>query len=288
MSDTEIIYISQQNEENKIVSNLIKYGFSPRWVNYKDIEKLNFPHPCAIIIDIDSNNLSSAIEKLSSLKGFDEAIKLILVDNPDIPTLDWQVKNYDFIIRPVDSINLSLLIEKTVLVDRYRNMMGLLAKESESRIGILEHLINLKGSAESDFSTERDLFLKVLDLEKKLLQEQLSLNESIRNIALFRKNEYISMKDRIKAEELLADLRRKELIDTRSTISAQENLIDFSSKELHEAKKIIDARESVEELGRLEAIQLHEEIKALKKNIVELEKEIAKLKKENEELKRKK
>jgi hypothetical protein len=72
-----------------------------------------------------------------------------------------------------------------------------------------------------------------------LLQEQLSLNESIRNIALFRKNEYISMKDRIKAEELLADLRRKELIDARSTISAQENLIDFSSKELHEAKKII-------------------------------------------------
>jgi len=279
MTDTEIIYISQQNEENKILSSLIKYGFSTKWVNYKDTKNISFPHPCVVVLDIDSNKLSYVLENLLTYKGFDEAIKLILVDNPDIPLSDCNLKNYDFIMRPVDSVNLSLLIEKTVLVDRYRNMMGLLAKESESRIGILEHIINLRGSGDSDFSTERDLFLKVLDLEKKLLQEQLSLNESIRNIALFRKNEYISMKDRIKAEELLADLRRKELIDARSTISAQENLIDFSSKELHEAKKIIDARESVEELGRLEAIQLHEEIKALKKNIVELEKEIAKLKK---------
>ncbi len=279
MTDTEIIYISQQNEENKILSSLIKYGFSTKWVNYKDTKNISFPHPCVVVLDIDSNKLSYVLENLLTYKGFDEAIKLILVDNPDIPLSDCNLKNYDFIMRPVDSVNLSLLIEKTVLVDRYRNMMSLLSKESESRIGILEHIINLRGSGDSDFSTERDLFLKVLDLEKKLLQEQLSLNESIRNIALFRKNEYISMKDRIKAEELLADLRRKELIDARSTISAQENLIDFSSKELHEAKKIIDARESVEELGRLEAIQLHEEIKALKKNIVELEKEIAKLKK---------
>jgi len=287
MTDTEIIYISQNDKPDKLLQSMSNYGLSPRWVNYRELKNLKFTIPCVVIIDIDSQQLAGVLRELSGYDGFDDAIKFIFIDNPEFSVSGCDLKNYDFIIRPVDSINLVLLIEKTILVDRYRNMMNLLSKESESRIGILEYLIKLRGSGEGDFSTERDMFLKILDLEKRLLQEQLNLNESIRNIALFRKNEYISMKDRIKAEELLAELRRKELLDAKSIISAQEGLIEFSSKELHEAKKIIDARESVEELGRMEAIKLHEEIKALKKKIVELENEIAILKKENEDLKNK-
>jgi hypothetical protein len=85
------------------------------------------------------------------------------------------------------------------------------------------------------------------------------------------------MKDRIKAEEMLTDLRRKELMDANSVIKAQESLIDFSSLELHEANKIIDAKERVEELGRLEAIGLHQELLTEKEKNQKLAEELQQL-----------
>jgi len=143
--------------------------------------------------------------------------------------------------------------------------MKLISDESESRIDVLECMLNIKRKDMYDEGTEKEIFIRILDFEKKLMEEHISLNDSIRNIALYRNNEFIALKDRIKAEEMLNELRREELMNANRIIKAQESLIEYSSKELLEVKKIMNARENVEELSRSEAIDLHKELDRLKR-----------------------
>lgn len=289
MNDIEIIFFTDNNESDLLIQKLTRSGLNIRIADYKTAADADYSLGSILIFDIKNIDPFSLLKDLSGIKWMDDNIKLIFADPGSISGESnhaVNVNNFDFIERPVESRSFSLLLEKTILVEKYRRMMNLISKESSSRIEVFEHLLSIKVSDESDVAAEKSMFLKILDFEKRLMQEQLNLNESIRNIALFRKNEFLAMKDRIRAEEMLGDLRRKEMIDANNIISAQEGLIEFSSKQLHEAKRIIDAREHVEELSRAEAIRLHEEIKKLKTLNAGLEDKCLKLKKENEELKK--
>lgn len=290
INDIEIIYFTDSHESDSLIQKLTKGGLNIRIADYKASVDVKYSPGCILIFDVKGEEPFGLLKDISSIKWMEDNIKLILADPGSISGHSQHainVNNFDFIERPVESRSFALLLEKTLLVEKYRRMMDLVSKESSSRIEVFEHLLGMKNSDESDVAVEKSMFLKILDFEKRLMQEQLNLNESIRNIALFRKNEFLAMKDRIRAEEMLGDLRRKELMDANNIISAQEGLIEFSSKQLHEAKRIIDAREHVEELSRTEAMNLHEEINRLKKINAGLEEKVLKLTKENDDLKKK-
>lgn len=290
MNDIEIIYFTEGHENDQLIEKLKRGGLNISSADFRTSADVKYSPGCIVVFDVKSVGPFKLLENISSIKWMEDNIKLILAD-PGSITGESQhaasVSNFDFIERPVETRSFALLLEKTLLVEKYRRMMDLISKESSSRIEVFEHLLNIKNFDESDVEAEKSMFVKILDFEKRLMQEQLNLNESIRNIALFRKHEFLAMKDRIKAEEMLGDLRRKELMDANNIISAQEGLIDFSSRQLHEAKKIIDAREHVEELSRAEAMELHEEIKRLEKINAGLEDKVLKLTKENDDLKKK-
>ncbi|HRX48054.1 MAG TPA: hypothetical protein P5120_11090 [Spirochaetota bacterium] len=290
INDIEIIYFTDSAENDPLIQKLTKGGLNIRVADYNHSADVQSSPGCILVFDVKGVKPFDMLKDISSIKWMEDNIKLILADPGSISGHSQyavNVNNFDFIERPVESRSFALLLEKTLLLEKYRRMMDLVSKESSSRIEVFEHLLGMKNSDESDVAVEKSMFLKILDFEKRLMQEQLNLNESIRSIALFRKNEFLAMKDRIRAEEMLGELRRKELMDANNIISAQEGLIEFSSKQLHEAKKIIDAREHVEELSRAEAINLHEEIKRLKKVNAGLEEKILKLAKENDDLKKK-
>jgi predicted MPP superfamily phosphohydrolase len=126
----------------------------------------------------------------------------------------------------------------------------------------------------------------MIDFEKKLMEEQINLNDTIRRIALMRNRDYLVLKERVEAEEMLDELRRNELLNANKVIEVQEVLIDYSSKELYDAKKIIDATENVAELSRVEALELHNELIRLREEKRELELKIKSLVDENMELKK--
>jgi hypothetical protein len=109
---------------------------------------------------------------------------------------------------------------------------------------------------------------------------------AVREFTLMRQKEMFDIKNRIKAEEMLADLRRIEMMDAQSIIKAQEAVIDFSSRELKEAGRIIDANEKVRELSRAEAIDLHEQIRAERDKNFTLQEEVERLKAELSRYKR--
>jgi len=269
MNKIEILYFTDNKDGKALASRVEQMGVSVTISKLEEIEKIcdNQTGYCVLIFDLAKMKPEELIKRLSEIKSVENILKLIITEKKHIEGVFFNaihLLNLEFIIKPVDERSFMLLIEKTLLVEKYRHLMKLISDESESRIDVIECMLNIKRKDMFDDGTEKEIFIKMLDFERKLIDEHLNLNDSIRSIAVYRNNEYIALKDRIKAEEMLNELRREELINANRIIAAQESLIEYSSKQLMDAKKIMNAKENVEELSRTEAIELHKELKRLK------------------------
>ena len=212
------------------------------------------------IINTDPEHLLKEITKDDRLQSF---LKFMMVKKSqvkEIAKLNYNIMHLELLNRPVNMREFLLLLEKSIIVERYREIMKFISREAESRIEAYEGLMDINRKNVFESEKEKEAFEKILDFEKNLIQQQSNLSTAIRDFTLLRQMNLFDMRDRIKAEEMLADLRRKELMDAKDVIKAQESVIDYSAKELDDAKKIIDAQEKVEELSRTELIDLHNEI----------------------------
>jgi hypothetical protein len=185
----------------------------------------------------------------------------------------------EFLSRPLNKREFILLLEKSLIVERYREVMKYISKEAEARIGTYENLMNINRRELFVTEEEKEDFKNILNFEKNLIKKQTDLNYAIREYTLLRQKEMFHNKNRIKAEEMLEELRRQELLDANRVIKAQENIIDFSSSKLIEANQIINAKDTVEEFGRQEAVRLHKELKTLLEKSEKQSAEISDLKK---------
>jgi len=284
------VHVFTDNQGGKILATRIsQLGFTPVFI--KESKALADIRPSddvfnILIVDIAHVQKEKIIRiiKKYPLKGI---LKLIVFDDCSECSEFYDASDYyriELFTRPVDIRAFLFVFEKIVLVARYRRFMKKISREAEFRIKTVEDLLAMQGGDLPGESRARDFIIKVAEFEKWILDEHSRINESIRQMSLLRNTEYMAMKDRIRAEELLGELRRQELLDAKDVINAQESLIDYSSKELHETKRILDARENVQELSRVEAMRLHEELVRLRVINSELEKRIEILEKDNESL----
>jgi len=221
------------------------------------------------------------------IQGF---LKFFILPRKEIKTvsnISINTLHLEFIARPVDKNEFLLLLEKSIIVERYREMMKFISKEAETRIETYEGLMDINRKNIFESEKEKAAFEKILTYEKGLISEQTKLNKAISDFTLLRHTEIFDMKKRIKAEEMLSDLRRKEMLDARNVIDAQESVIDYSSRALDETRRIMSAAEQVAELSRNEAIDLHDELakerelnKTLSEEVEKLLEELDSLKKE--------
>lgn len=242
-----------------------------------------------LIFHIEGLEISSILAFVESLEGGSSKVKFVVMDQDKISTVDIKTSNIthvELIASPVDKREFLLLLEKTILVEKYRNLMAFVAKESESRLEVFEAMLKPCYDKCFDGKADKEVFLKMIDFEKKLMEEQLNLNDVIRRIALMRNKDYFFLKERVLAEEMLDVLRQHELLDANKVIEAQEALIDYTAKEFYDARKIIDATNNVAELSRVEALELHGELLRIKKENEELTLRIKSLMDENMELKK--
>lgn len=227
------------------------------------------------IYDIASTDPELLVDEITKDERLRSCLKFLMVKKSQvkgITRLNYNLMHLEFLNRPVDKREFMLLLEKSIIVERYREIMKFISREAESRIEAYEGLMDINRKNVFESEKEKEAFEKILDFEKNLIRQQSNLSTAIRDFTLLRQMNLFDMRDRIKAEEMLADLRRKELMDARDVIKAQESVIDYSARELDDAKKIIDAREKVEELSRSELIELHKEIdrqKDLNKQLAE-------------------
>ena len=282
MEQVTIWYLKDNDSGTKLVNaitglgltvNLIS-GFKLKSANINEEEINIFIYD---IVDMSPDLLLSEITKDERLQSFLKFIMIKKGQAKGLMKLNYNMMHLEFLNRPVDRRELLLLLEKSIIVERYREIMKLISRESEQRIEAYEGLMDINRKNVFESEKEKMAFEKILAFEKNLMKEQSNLSCAIRDFTLLRQIDLFDMRDRIKAEEMLAELRRKELIDAHDVIQAQESLIDYSAKELDDAKKIIDAREKVEELSRSETMELHRELARQKELNKRLEGDIARL-----------
>lgn len=290
MIDVKVYFFTDNNGGRVLASRIGQLGFEPEFI--KDSQKLAGIESTAdlfkiLIVDLADVQKERIIRMLNKhpLPG---VLKLLVFDDCAGTGEFYSSGNFmnmELFSRPVDIRAFLLLFEKIILAEKYRRLMKLISREAEVRIPRLEEIL-ISGDGKDYEDDERGFFIRIIDFEKRILEEHRNLNDTIRRIALLRNNENMELKDRIRAEELLNELRTQELLDAKSVINAQESLLDYSTKELRDAKMTLTARENVEELGRVEAIHLHEELDKLKEVNKNLEKRIELLQQDREALRK--
>jgi hypothetical protein len=265
MEQVTIWYLKDNDSGMKLVNAITGLGLTINLISGYKLKSANIIEEEINIliydfVDTAPDVILHEITKDARLQNF---LKFIMIKKSQLKglmKLNYNLMHMEFLNRPVDKRELLLLLEKSIIVERYREIMKLISKESESRIEAYEGLMDINRKNVFESEKEKQAFEKILAFEKNLIKEQSNLSCAIRDFTLLRQIDLFDMRDRIKAEEMLAELRRKELIDAHDVIQAQESVLDYSAKELDDAKKIIDAREKVEELSRSEIIELHKEI----------------------------
>lgn len=286
MIDVKVYFFTDNNGGRVLASRISQLGFVPVFI--KDSQMLAHINSGdnlfnIIVVDLADVHKEKIIRILKKypLQG---VLKLLVFD--DCSDCEECYSSGDFLnmelfSRPLDIRAFLLLFEKIILAEKYRRLLKIISRESELRITKLEEFLASAGAG-ACAEDEREFFVRIIEFEKRIIAEHRQLNDSIRQMSLLRNNENMDLKDRIRAEELLSELRRQELMDAKSVINAQESVLDYSTMELRDAKMTLTARETVEELGRFEAMQLHEELGRLREVNRNLEKRIEELLAENE------
>jgi len=291
MKNVYIWYMTDNDDGKKVAGAIKDMGLKVNLITQNDLSESNIVHSDTniFIIDLKKKKLPEIIGMIRDEERISLFLKFVILQKREIRkavNISLSLMHIEFISRPVEHREFVLLLEKSVVVERYKEMLKLISSEAESRIGAFESLmdINRKDIFESD--KEKEAFEKILEYEKHLMDEQTRLNRAIKEFTLMRQRELFDIKNRVKAEEMLADLRRLEMLDAKNIIKAQEAVIDFSSRELKEAGKIIDATEKVQELSRVEAMELHNRLRDELENKRKLEYELQQLREEIASLKR--
>ncbi len=285
MKSVNIWFITDNSDGVKLAESIKNLGLSVNVIRRASFKEANIliEHTNIFIVDIKKKGLPAILSIIRDDLRLNSFLKFVILSKKEIKkavNASLNIMHIEFISQPVNTREFILLLEKSIVVEKYKEIMKLMSKDSEARIGAFESLMDIARKDIFESDKEKEAFEKILDYERHLAFEQEKLNKAIREFTLLRQKDLFDLKNRVKAEEMLMELRRAEMIDAQNVIKAQEAVIDFSARELHEAGKIIDATERVQELSRKEAMELHEQLRKEREKVKELEKEVKRLKEE--------
>ncbi|HQL44138.1 MAG TPA: hypothetical protein PL073_09630 [Spirochaetota bacterium] len=284
MERADIWYCTDNDKGKEIYETLKLLGLNIVLVEDKNFSSCNIlPSQINIfIIDLITVEFSEILSMLRKDERLHKFIKYLILFKKQIrkaSQLSIDVMHLEILSRPIKKREFSLLLEKSIVVERYKEMLNLFSLEATERIEEYTNLLDINRKESFFDEKEKNIFSKIINFEKHILKEQKELNIAIANFTRLRQQELFDLKKRIDAEEMLSELKRQELIDAKKVIEAQSAVIEYSSKELQSAEEIIHATEAVQELSRLEAIKLHEQLEKEKQKNEELQKKIEMLEK---------
>jgi len=290
MEKVNVWYLTDHAAGKKIAGSIKNMGVLVNIVHGQDLKKEEIPDNEINVIIADNLNSDpgKTVKSFEADQRIQSCLKFLILGKNEIKELSKQSYNtmhLEFISRDIGKREFLLLIEKSILVERYREIMKFIAKEAESRIETYEGLMDISRKHVFESENEKKAFEKILHYEKNLITEQSRLARMISKLSMLRQKDIFDMQKRIDAEDMLGDLRRKELFDAREVIDAQESVLDYTVNELESAKTIINASEHAAELSRSEAMELHNQLNLERELNKQLSTEIENLLKEISELK---
>lgn len=230
------------------------------------------------IIDAYCDSLEKILSFLANHPKLNSCLKYVMVDksivHQALRTLD-RIMHLEVIERPVDSREFILLVEKSMLVERYRELVDRLSSEYEKRIASYETLLQLNHDVSVDGDEKLKAFENIARFEKELLAEQQRLVAAIRDFSTFRRRDVAELRKFLDAGRILDELRERELIEATRVIKAQEKVLELSHREINDYLSALRAQEITVELSREEALALHTRIEQLEKKNEELQKKLA-------------
>jgi|GEM_PF-230443 len=291
MEKVSIWYQTNNDDGLKTAGTIKAMGLSTNVITDKDFSGANILQDeinifIIDLVDIDPEFILTTIEKTTLLQG---ALKFVILKKKEIKDLSdrsYNLMHLEFISRPVEKREFLLLLEKSIIVERYREMMKDVSHEAETRIEIYEGLMDINRKKVFDSDVEKKAFSSILKFEKNLYSEQSRLNHAIKDFAEMRQKDYFDIINKVKTEDLLHDLNHEDHTLDEDIIKAQEKVIDYSAGELKSAQKILSASEQVAELGRNEAMSLHEKLERTEDLSRNLSSEVERLLSENDLLKK--
>ncbi|MBN1501101.1 MAG: hypothetical protein JW982_13150 [Spirochaetes bacterium] len=284
MKDAIVWFYTDNSEINDIAETMNVLGLKS--VKRSDLtgnETFSTSELNILVIDYKEISVSKVIDNLVSNSSLNNFMKILVVDKEQVKSACNYTKNImylEIVERPLRQRELTLILEKSVIVEKYRDIMKDISHEAEERIEAFESLVRIHKKDMFENEQEKEVFHKIIEFEKSMLSEQVKLNEAIKTFSISKQKELFEVKTFLHAEQMLDQLRHKELLDANDTIKAQEAVLEFSSHELRTRAEILEAHEKNVELGREEAKQLHLRIKELELKIKELSEENEKLKNE--------
>jgi len=284
MDAIDIWYLTDNDEGKGIAQTLSAMGFSTHFVSgtFPSIAAFDEKGVNLFIIDFSLSScdqILDLIRKEERIRSFQKIVILPLDSVEKAASEVRDILHIDFVSRPYNKRELLLLLEKSAVVEKYREIMKSISHDAEGRIEAFESLMHIHQGNLLESDGEKAIFDKIVIFERRLLDEQKKLNDAIREFASHRQKELFEIKNRLQAEELLDSLRRNEMLDAHDTIKAQQAVLDFSAREISETNRILQAAVITHELSREEALVLHDELEKTRKKVQQLEQENAELKK---------
>jgi hypothetical protein len=305
MNSVEICFIFDSNEASLVSERLGDLGLVVHEYDFSNIHdlKLNPEKVNIVLIDLEKVSVVEIITSLRKNSHLTDSITYVMISPQymgDALSITGSLLQTEFIEKPYNRREFILLIEKTIVVEKYRELMGQLSSEYKERIENYENIFDTNKNNVFESEKSDETFKRILNFERNLIERQKELNERIKEFSCFREQDFAQARDMLFANAMLDKLREKELLEARDTITAQEHVIDFAGMLLEEKikeveaeqhvleyasesaegqKKIIEAQEQVVEFSREEALKLHNRIKALYDEKNELQDENQRLKK---------
>ena len=280
MEKVDIWYLTDGSAGSEIQDAVSKAGLDIRTVDKFSGCGIETSNGNIFIINTEYKNLSEIIDIIKDDQQIATGQKYILVHSRDIDCaarLSADILNLEFLDKQVDAREFSILIEKTAIIEKYKQMMKSFSREAEDRLEAYQSLIKVHKQYPFESDSQKTALEKIIKYEKNLVDEQKNLNDAIKEFTVYHQKSLFELKTVLDAEENLEHLRKQELLNANDTIKAQQSVIEFSAQKIEESKKIFEAQERTYELSREEAIALHNEVKRLRSENDRLKTELTRL-----------
>lgn len=134
MNKIEILFFTDNSEGEALAARAGQMGLSVMVCDFNEIDNISENKTgCSVyVFYLMARKPAELIRDISRITAIDNFIKLVVADRSDVEGIFFNtvnLLNLEFIVKPVDERSFLLLLEKTILVEKYRQIMKLISDE---------------------------------------------------------------------------------------------------------------------------------------------------------------
>ncbi len=258
MENIQIVVVSDNREGKRIAQGFQEVGADVVESSLKDLYKFqeSAREQIVLAVNLDKPAYPDVLKSLQKLPQCAQWLKFIFIKAGLLKNIDYSAvdsRTLEFLQRPVRISEFLIIVEKSLLAERFRNTLQSHSQSKPAEKESLQNLYDLfrkKIFIEDDRGPEQ-VFEKILNMQKKLDDEHLRYQKAIEKFSVAKqKNLFVEqpaasgqLLEILKAQDSAAQLDR-EIIDEfdrlqdenerleEALVKAQMRILDLEQKQL--------------------------------------------------------